>query len=887
MRTTMKTLKLSLFYCALLAAWLPAARAAFTFSISPSVVSNTYSGYLTLLVTGLTNNAETVVVQKFLDANGNGVIDAGDPLWQQFNLTDGTNFQIGGVTNINVPGDLDSTPGQITARISFLGNQSQRISGNYLLKVSDPSGFTVTNSFMVTNFPFPQQFTGTVSSNGVALPGAGVILFQLSGSDLNAVGGEVADNSGGFAIPAPPGTYALAAFANNTVANIAAAAYLVLSNGITFNTNLSVIPGTTTISGAMQVAAHPSQGLPGILVTVQTKNYLLGVGHSDTNGDFTVGVPANQWKVDIDSATVAALGYVVPQVKITEDTTTGPVSGVPVNLTQGTALFYGTVKDNFGNPLPGAVDVGANDNFSGLFQSDGYTDANGNFVVAVVGGLGTNDPWWVQVENASAFPTYVFSQPQFNTFNGTNIGVGQAVPASMLALLATNQITGHVQTSAGRPIGNEGVSLFASTNGYNFNSYVDTDTNGNFTFAVGPGNWFLNLNTQNGSDSLNTNLGAGTYQSPAGINVVITNKNGTANFTVEPCGGVLIFTTNLPDAQVGFYYNIQLQGSTCTGMENWSVNDPQDLPPNLSLGVNGQLQGTPTNSGTYHFTVQVNDNEGNNAHQNLTLVITTSTFPLQVTTTSLPNATVGIFYNQPLQFSGGQPPAHWSLSPGSAALPANLTLSTNGLLSGTPATNGTYNFFARVTDSANSTADQPLSLVVNNQALALQITSTLLSNATQNAFYSTHLVANGGQPPYSWSLSPGSANPPAGLSLATNGVLAGTPIASGASEFIVEVTDAASDWTYAVLSLTVTPSSLPQVIKLTVPDQTIAGSFQFSFKAAANVTYTIQSSKNLQTWANYEAFTFTNSAPAGQTWTVAIPNPSGVSQSFYRVKVGP
>src|SRR2546421_6932474 len=75
---------------ALLLIGLPGAEAAVGFTVTPSTVSNTYNGYLTLQVTGLTNT-ETVVVQKFLDANTNAIVDGGDLLWQQFNLTDGTN----------------------------------------------------------------------------------------------------------------------------------------------------------------------------------------------------------------------------------------------------------------------------------------------------------------------------------------------------------------------------------------------------------------------------------------------------------------------------------------------------------------------------------------------------------------------------------------------------------------------------------------------------------------------------------------------------------------------------------------------------------------------------------------------------------------------------
>jgi len=52
-------------------------RAAVGFTITPSAVSNTYVGNITLQVTGLTPG-DTVVVQKYLDANADGVIDAGD-----------------------------------------------------------------------------------------------------------------------------------------------------------------------------------------------------------------------------------------------------------------------------------------------------------------------------------------------------------------------------------------------------------------------------------------------------------------------------------------------------------------------------------------------------------------------------------------------------------------------------------------------------------------------------------------------------------------------------------------------------------------------------------------------------------------------------------------
>ena len=133
---------------------------------------------------------------------------------------------------------------------------------------------------------------------------------------------------------------------------------------------------------------------------------------------------------------------------------------------------------------------------------------------------------------------------------------------------------------------------------------------------------------------------------------------------------------------------------------------------------------------------------------------------------------------------------------------------------------------------------------------------------------------------------PGSANLPAGLSLTTNGVISGTPIGAGTSQFIVAVYDATSAWTYQILSLTVNPSSLPQAITLAVVGQPGHGTFEFSFSIAAGVTYTVQSSTDLKNWSAFETFNFSNSVPAsGGSWTVTVP--ATASRSFYRVKVGP
>ena len=61
---------------------------AVSFSVTPSAVSNFYAGTITLQIGGLASG-ETVLVEKFRDNNGNGIIDGADTEVQQFRVTDG------------------------------------------------------------------------------------------------------------------------------------------------------------------------------------------------------------------------------------------------------------------------------------------------------------------------------------------------------------------------------------------------------------------------------------------------------------------------------------------------------------------------------------------------------------------------------------------------------------------------------------------------------------------------------------------------------------------------------------------------------------------------------------------------------------------------------
>lgn len=859
----------------------PTLHAAVTFTVTPAIVSNTYNGPITLLVSGLTNT-ETVTVQKFLDVNTNGVVDASDWLVQQFSLTDGqAGMVIGGITNFNVPGDTDATAGQITARLNFHnGDFMQNIAGKYAFKLSSPGGHfsPITNLLSVTNVPYAQKFTGNVVSNSTSatLPNAVVLLFPPPRAGKNGPGGSplagvVANNSGGYSIPAPPGTYMPVAFRSNYLANFAAPPVLTLNSGQTITTNLTILKATTSISGKLTDANNASIGLPGVLLPAQG-NGLLGVSFTDTNGNFTVGVQSGVWGIKADSTSLLVHGYAVLQ---NSTTASAGQTGVNLGLPKATALFYGSVKDSLGIALPG-IDVYANDNNNYLYETDGYADANGNYVAAVVGGLGVNDPWWISVSSDTGPTNYMFSQPSFDQNGGTNINSGTAVQANFTALLATNYLTGNVQANGVNIVG-VGVYAYATINGASFNLYTDTDANGNYSFTVGNGSWSVGVNCGGGSDSLDTLLGNGNFQCPSNQNVSINNNNATANFNVQLCNGIQIDTTSLPGAQVGTYYDVYLAASSCNGNVNWSLNDPQNFPPNLSFAPNGEIYGNPNTSGTYNFSVHADDGNGHTANQGLSLNI--SGGPLQILTGFLPNGTNNVFYSQSFQATGGTAPYNWSIPSFSAPLPPNLTLAANGVLSGTPIITGTTYFDVVLTDAAANRVElDGLALTIVNPPLPpVVITTGSLPNGNVGAAYNAQLGATGGQTPYTWSLALGSANPPPGLSINPNGLISGTPTASGLFNFKVQAMDANFAMTNKVVGITINPAPVLSQPAL------LAGRFSMQITGGSNQNYTLEVSTDLAGWSPL----FVTNNPTANSFILVDPTTPMGQQRFYRILIGP
>jgi hypothetical protein len=168
--------------------------------------------------------------------------------------------------------------------------------------------------------------------------------------------------------------------------------------------------------------------------------------------------------------------------------------------------------------------------------------------------------------------------------------------------------------------------------------------------------------------------------------------------------------------------------------------------------------------------------------------------PLVVTTSSLPDGTVGSSYDQTINATGGTTPYTWSVAFGS--LPNGLSLnSSTGEITGVPTAAGCSAFTVGVEDSSwtQQSFQEDLSMGVDNGTTngCLQVTTTSLPNGTKGTPYDATLQASGGTEPYTWADEFNDLPSWASLNSAT-GEITGTPNATGQTCFEAEATDSSS-----------------------------------------------------------------------------------------------
>jgi Putative Ig domain len=184
--------------------------------------------------------------------------------------------------------------------------------------------------------------------------------------------------------------------------------------------------------------------------------------------------------------------------------------------------------------------------------------------------------------------------------------------------------------------------------------------------------------------------------------VTFPTQTAALTITIEPPPAIT--TTSLPAASIGASYSATVDEAGGVSPFSWSiVSAPAWLTLAASTTSSVNLTGTPAASdqGTFPVTIQVTDSSGATAMSSgLTVTVTDLTI---TTASTLPSGAVGTAYSLQLAATGGTSPYAWSVASGST-LPAGLTLSSAGLLSGTPTAGvSAATFGITVTDSESPT----------------------------------------------------------------------------------------------------------------------------------------------------------------------------------------
>lgn len=473
--------------------------------------------------------------------------------------------------------------------------------------------------------------------------------------------------------------------------------------------------------------------------------------------------------------------------------TSGALSGTPTAA--GTFNFTVTVTDSSGTPgsstasqaytitmaaptltmTPGAGTLTAayNTAYSQAFTASGGT---GSFSYALTGTLPTGLTLSGNTISGTAtapgsYPISITATDTAATGAGAPFSVTQAytlnVPAPTIAVTPA--------TLPGATVGTAFSQTLTASGGA-----------GSYTFAL-TGTLPTGI-TLTGSTLSGTPTQAGSFA----VTVTATDANGqtgsrayTLNvaaptLAITPASGALPITYATP-------FSRSFAASGGTGPYTYALSGT--LPAGLTFtAATATVAGTPTASGNFAFTITATDTGSSGTGApfsvagNYTLAIAAPS--ITVTPSPLPNATAGSAYSATLVGGGAVAPYTFSLTGGT--LPAGVTLSSSGVLSGTPTASGVFPITVQVNDTNGQQATVNLSLTV--AVPTLTVTPTTIPVASLGLPYSQTFTTTGGVAPYSYTVTSGAL--PSGLTLnPANGVLSGTPQASGAFAFAITVTD--------------------------------------------------------------------------------------------------
>ncbi|CAM4355540.1 putative Ig domain-containing protein [Stenotrophomonas lactitubi] len=341
------------------------------------------------------------------------------------------------------------------------------------------------------------------------------------------------------------------------------------------------------------------------------------------------------------------------------------------------------------------------------------------------------------------------------------------------------------------------------------------------------------------------------YAGPDSFTYTATNTAGTsapATVSITVGNPTITVTAGGPmSAQVGASYSQTFTWNG--GTAPYSGFTVTGLP--AGVGISGTtansvtVSGTVSAAGSFSLVASATDSSSGNGPfttgQGFTLTVGAPTLSMTPAPGNLP-MNYGVATTINFASSGGIAPYSYALVAGS--LPVGVTLTSAGVLSGTPTVPGNYNIAVRTTDSSTG-AGAPFSLQQNYTIVvatpAIAIDPPSLPNGSAGVAYNAQLSSSGGIAPYSYALLSGAL--PIGMSFTSAGALAGIPRSDGNFSITLGSTDSNGQTASRVYTFTITPATVV-LTPATLPSGTVGTAYSQSLSSSGGIapyTYAIAS----------------------------------------------